>query len=284
MADNLIAIQDGSPATCGAIVWWTLGGKVARDRLVAALAAEQSSAVPPEETSRIVALHAACVEVARKHGYHVHTVGRGAWAIVRSPDLDAAARALHYAVEGAARIGLTSGIDVDPGFLAGEITDAYEIARGELSAAQVSGWLCSKLEGLGALPLRERGGIYFVPSDVAGKWSKLMRAVDASRAGKIHTVPAMRSEEAVEAILSALEAEVSGAIAALDTELASDELGPRALATREREALAMLDKIDRYGKLLGTNLDSLRSQATRAKGSIASAILLADQASDQAAQ
>lgn len=288
-AGKLIATD--SSGTCGAIVWWTLKGVLRHDALKEALEDAGSPAVPPEEPSDLVALRSACVEVARVHRLEVRNVGRGEWALVRDPDVDEAAGKLEYDLIATARVAPSPSVPIevkssDIG-IENELGAAFLKARGELSQAELSAWLCSKLERLGAVALRERGGIYFVPSDVTGKWQRVVKALGACGQQGLHNVPAMRSADAVESIMAALASEAESAVEALMAELAlplDDALGLRALATRQKQTEALMAKLERYENLLGKALPHITAKVDAARAAVVTAQSLAEQAADRRAE
>jgi len=275
MGNELIAVSDGNE-THGSAVWWSLAGKMSLSAIANALATEGANVSAPDEPTALVALREACANVARIHGCKALNVRRGEWAIVRDADLNAGATEVTYPVESTACV-IPGGVDA-AGPFATEIYAAFSVAKGEISASALGDWLCAQLDRLGATALRDRGGVYFVPSDSVPRWMQIKRAMRAL-GQNIQGMPVMRSEEAVESILSAITAETESAIGEIDAALAAtgdDAPGKRALATKERHTAEMLTKIDRYANLLGVNLESLKDQTRRARGALASAIMAAD--------
>jgi hypothetical protein len=283
--NGLVASLDGKGAV-GTIVWWTLGGKIPHTRFEAALRAVDSKVRAPEAPTRLAALSRACVEVARMHKLESRNVGRGQWALVRDPDLDAADKVLTYGV--VARAFFEAGelvVESDDEAMKDAIRAAHAQAKDELSATEVSMWLCEVLEDVHAVSLRDRGGVYFLPATKEETWSKIVEALRQCSQTGVYGVPAMRSTDAIEAIVAALSSEASSQVDAIMAELGAPEdeaLGKRGLATRERQLGTLLEKIEHYEKLLGAKLEELTSRANEARIAVVTAATVVE--SEAAAQ
>jgi hypothetical protein len=276
-AEQLIAIRDEdlNSKACGSIIFWQLsGGTNARD-LAEALAANGSTASAPEEPSATVALHRAVERVARELGGEAHQKKRGSWAIVGKGHVEgehSIGSEMVYPIKITA--DLAHGQPVTEGDYTGRIAEAFAAARGVVSPNDFSAWLCRKLDKLGAVALRESGGFYFLPADACGKWEAITKAVKSATKHTIHAVPALRSRDAVDAILSAIASDTRAACEAIANDL--PEVGRRALETRERQTAEILEKIGRYENLLGQKLDDLREATRETRAAVAAAMLALD--------
>ena len=280
--NGLVANLDGHGA-CGRIVWWSLQGSVTHDRLVEELAKTGSKA--PEPPSKLAALSRACANVARERGLDCKNVRRGEWALVREPELDMADRELIYGVTATAKI-----VDGQPAFQ-GDMSDTlraeYDVALTQLSAAEVSAWLTSRLDRLNAVALRESGGVYFIPATTEPSWDLLIDALRECGQTGVFGVPAMKSEGAIEAIVAALTAEATAQVDGVLAELAAPEdekLGPRGLATREASLSTLLGKIEGYEKLLGAKLSELTEKANEARIAVVTAATVVETDAQAVAQ
>jgi hypothetical protein len=281
---NVIALDSKSQSelkhlhsqAMGQIVYWSLSGPARADAIADALKLAASPASPPEAPSATVVLHRAVESVARQFGGEAHAEKRGAYAIVgraTRKSSDTGPDVLEYPVRISAQL-LPDGTPEVFGDELGRVLQAFQAGRYALSPQDVSGWLCRKLANLGAVALRESGGFYFVPADVVAKWEKVVSAIHAATSHRIQAIPAMRSSDAVSAVLAAVKADISDACVKLNEAATSGELGPRALESREREAVAVLGKVERYEGLLGLNLEELRQAAQEARKSIAAAVFM----------
>lgn len=275
---NLITIDESDFAknAAGLTVFWTLSGDVTLDALTAALVAVGSTATPPEEPSAIVALHRACDVVGKLFKLKVMPVRRGEYVLTSPPVVTADAmgsKTLMHAVHVTAKI--EGGVPTIEGEGAEQIRAAFIAARAVLAPSDVGTWLCDKLRALKAIPLRDRGGVYFVPADLRVKWQKVAAALVSCSSHKIHTLPTMKSADAIDAILAALTTDTKSAVDGIDEEIRGAALGTRALKHREELARTLRDRVAHYETLLGLRLTELRATLDDVDGAIAAAVMTA---------
>ncbi len=273
---GLIAVTDSE--TAGAIVWWRLSGQLPIDRLRDAWedAGLDPSLLPKQPTSteslaRTMREHQSARVLARPLG------GRKGWALVQETpaeddlayDTLCTAKAINgdnVAVSGDA-----------PDELVHKIRDSYEHYRNTLTTTDISTWISAKLIGqVKAIKLRETGGIYFVPRDhmeIFRQWVGTLRSVSDH---VVYEVPALKSEEAIEAILAALMAEADGEVEGMEDELDCEELGVRALKNRERRCEALRSKLDTYEALLGRSLNAMTERVEALQGVVVASMLALD--------
>jgi hypothetical protein len=123
--------------------------------------------------------------------------------------------------------------------------------------------------------LRETGGFYFVPRDKAGLWRVFTGVVHAVSRHRVYEIPAMRSDEAVAAILAALESEAAAEAKALEDELCKGEVTARTCTSRLAKCRDLAAKVASYEQLLGANLDVLRERLGHLDAGLAEAALSA---------
>ena len=279
----VIAIDDAEidKRSCGRITFWDLSGDVDLDALVAALG---DVVKHPENPTPKVSLHRAVDECARRHNLEVRHRGAGMWDIVGEPVEDN--RQLVYPIETSARLMTKAdGIGNDVGISTTgkydmEVLADYSKARGVLATTDIGNWLCDTLTTLGGVPLRDRGGVYFVPQDRVATWERVTTALQACSLHKVHRVPAMRSQDAVEAILAAVTADTRKACQTIAEDIGSATLGKRALETRENQTADLLERLDRYEGLLGTRLDELRTAIDETRSAVAVARMMTSRQED----
>ncbi len=281
---GIIMIDDAEldKRACGRITMWSLNSTVTCGSLDEALTAVGlTKCVRPEPPSALVCLHRAVDAVAKALGkLEVHHKGRGEWAIVSKAieTTDATGgKALAYPIACTAKItvdGENETLAVD-GQGSEKIRDAYSAVRDVLAPADIGTWLCDRLVGLGAVALRDRGGVYFVPQPVCGAWDKVVKALSACSKHRIHTIPAMRSADAVQAIIAAVTEDTKAVCSKIADEIADSDLGPRALKNREAQASTLLERLGQYESLLGTRLDELRAAIDETRQAVATAALVA---------
>lgn len=278
------ATDEVEKRACGRITMWSLSGDVTVDALAAALKANGSKAIPPEAPSGLVALHRAVDAVAKSLGrLDVHHKGRGEWAIVSKPtEADVLGKpTLLYAIECNAKIvreGDTEHLEIS-GQGEEQIRAAYNVAKGVLAPSDIGTWLCDKLVRLGGIALRDSGGVYFLPKQSTPTWDRLRAGLTACSKHRVHTIPAMRSEDAIDAILSAVVADTQAACAKIASDIADGDLGDRGLKNREKLTAELVERLAMYENLLGKRLDGLRAAIDETNMAIATAKLAA--ASDE---
>lgn len=267
----IIAIDDAeiNKRSCGRITMWDLSGDVDLGRLAAALG---DVVAHPDEPSPKVALHRAVDDVARLNRLEVRNRGAGEWVIVDEPEQDG--DRLIYPVACSAHLANDTEVVVRGPRASLDVQGAYDRARASLATTDVGNWLCDTLTKLGGIGLRDRGGVYFVPQDRVDIWERVVAALKTCSSHRVHTIPAMRSQDAVEAILTALTADTKAACDAMVEDIGSSTLGKRALETRENQTADLLARVDRYEGLLGTQLDELRDAIDKTRQAVAVARMM----------
>jgi hypothetical protein len=290
---NLVAIQgDTEIETAGAISYWSLEGEVELAALKEALAIEGLDAgLMPEGTTRQEALSrgakAACVD----NRQLIRPISRGAWAFVQEKVADANEGAeiehLHlltgrvevvetgdgqkverYDVRPAKGIERTEALDQ----LVDQIKAEADRQRGILNANDVSYWLVRTAKALHAVSLRDRGGVYFVPRDVLPTWRKVARVLADETQHKVFEIPAVQTEDAVEAILTAVRTHVAAKFAEAE-EYLRGKVSNKGLNALERSLDDTHGFVSHYVSLLGQALPDLADKLENIKGALVAARL-----------
>lgn len=305
-----IAIEAGDEIerrACGRIVFWTCNGTVTCETLQAALTAATSSAEPPDPPSPLDALHRAAGAVAKIVKGEAHHVSRGRWAVTtRTSEIvekaeeeegvqsatDALAeqltatgalKQLVYDVDVVGSVDKEGVLSVEGTRGATELRTAYNAALAALAPSDVSAWLKIKALKLGAVRLRQRGGIYFIPKSAVVKWEKMVAALEGCSKHKVHSLPSMKSADAVEAILTAVAEDTRKACEKIAAEIADADLGARALKNRETVTADLLKRVEQYEALLGARLDDLRVAIDETRAAVATAALVLASSETEAA-
>ncbi len=281
--------------TAGACTYWKLGSPIKLADLHDAWA--RQGLLPgdlPKPVGDQVAFGRAVAEqqTSRAKGGRrrsVTTLGRGAWAVVeetltpQSADEKTGSGALSYrtlvhaTTQKIERVEATA--QESDGLLL-SIHAAYDRQQGQLDANDVSGWLIKLANKLDAVSLRDSGGIYFIPRKNVDVWNKIALAVQAASTYKVFRLPAMKNEEAVEAILDAITVEAEAAARAMEDELTKtgdEALGGRALKSRADSCSALLTKVAGYEELLGVKLQAISERVMSLKANIVAASLAGEE-------
>jgi hypothetical protein len=154
---------------------------------------------------------------------------------------------------------------------------AFRTQLGRVSAAQLSAALVRVVESLGGIRLRPNGAIYWLPGPRLDAWSSIGRAVEAAADGAPSAVYAIRHRldaDAVRAVRDAVVAEVESDAQRIRDEIATGELGGKALETRRQETADLRVKVTAYEAMLQVGLDGLHRAVDAADQAAATAALL----------
>jgi hypothetical protein len=279
-AKKIMAVPDADQATAGAIVYWNKNGLMRLDRLTAAWQeAGLDPALLPEMPTPEMALRLACHEQAERH--RLVRATKTGFAIVDERDAEVGAiDPLRYAVR--VEVTLSSikrphfaGTDWSNGTLAQDIITAYDRVLDEVAPSTMSGWLVDQAYRLQGVALRDTGGFYFIPAHRAAEWRAVASAVSSASAFKMYEIPALPSEQAVQAVLDALIAETTDKLNHMTEELNAG-ISVRAMTARQEKCARMNEKLAAYDALLGDALATIKRQIEDTETNWSEAILAAE--------
>lgn len=280
---NIVIVNENIGAT-GAVVWWTFSGDVAHQQLCDSLAQRGfTEDFFPNPTTHERALGRAAKAQEEKR-FLARPLGRAAgWAMVREVVQDDG----NLKHEQVCKLTLRKDVlDIEP---AGNpdglrVKADYEAYLPLISANDVGIWLVLLSEAkLMAVSLRQRGGLYFIPANVVPLWRSLTAAIQQVNPNfKLYEVPAMKSDEAVRAVLDAVVREAEEESAQMQQQLDDGALGKRALSSRVTRCDDIKAKLAHYEELLGVSLDKLRGNIDSLQADLGAAAL-ASLAADEAA-
>lgn len=282
---SYIAVDDAS--TSGAIVFYSLSGGA---NCTATRAAWEAAGLPsdwlPEAPTPHAALGAAVRDAA---GSLARPIGarRGGWVIFREDGaIDSEGRrTLDHTPAARASIADDGTLDVEgDAALVNQVRANFAHYLCHWTTNDLSVHVVATLNRLHALGLRDRGGVYFVPKESLSQLHTVREALKANV--EVHLVPSLKSEDAVEAVLSALTTEVTAGIQSvfLDiSEQGAKKLGARALRTRQATVAKLLEKATVYENLLGTSVDTLREKLGDLQAALTVAVFEAEAATDKEA-
>ena len=262
-ADSIIA-TDGDVSTAGAISYWRLSGDVDLGVLTAAWrVAGLDAELLPEPPSGRVAVSRALKDIqanvddtTRRQALKA----QGGWWGVLDVISDAEG---NISTNQVARVRYNSKeqrVEIkDAAFLLEQqIRKAAQTHRERLATSDISSWLIKLADQHSALGLRDSGGIYFVPRAHIAFWRTVADVLESVGGdSKIFRIPALKTDEAVDAIIDAVTQEANKAAEVLTASLMAEgdkAPGARALGTMAKDCSAKLDKIRHYEKLVGKTL------------------------------
>jgi len=202
------------------------------------------------------------------------TGGKG-YAVVHEHD-DKAVGKMQYREQVRVSFDSAGGLVFKPSspLLDAGIRESYRVESGKLSAAKMGTVLVRCAQHLGGIPLRPRGGFYWMPENKMSKWEQVAEIVsNANRGNKSYALKTTADVETLSAVSDALKAQVTKRLEAVEASLQSDDQGKRALASKEKEARELDELMQDYEAVLGEALDDLRERAEEAEAAAALAIL-----------
>lgn len=274
MTNNLgiVAVSGEALPTAGSVVWWRLSGPLNVEELGAAWErAGLDEALLPNGLTDDAALRKA-VDGRKSSTRRVERLpNRSGWAIVEvggegdDPTFEVSCR-VKLLADGALDI---SNPDFD------SLAEDFRRHREELPSGEVGSWLVRMAQKMNAVHLRPEGGIYFVPRASLDQWRAMAAVLQEVSKHTLYQIPAMRSDEAVRAVLDALTLEAGKAITDMEDDLLQGSVGARGLSNRADHCDRVKEKLSAYDSLLGDGLDVLRGELDKLKARLAAAALLA---------
>jgi hypothetical protein len=265
----------------GAVVWWSLSGEVEVGRLAAELEA-RGVAIDVARPTAHYALRRAAHKVDEQSLFLRALPGRrSGWALVREHATDN--DSLEHNVELRTWVdGTDDGpvLRIEPFDHPRAASLRAEFARigSVLDVQSLSGWLTQcVIPQLVSIALRDNGGFYFMPQPSVETFRRVVAAIEACGGSKFMEIPAMRSEQAVGAVVGALQRDVVAAVAELETELTAADGGltERGVKTRQARCERLLDIVQTYERSLDISLASMREEVGRVKSALVVAALSA---------
>jgi hypothetical protein len=275
--NNLIAVSDGDDRA-GTATWWRLDSIVSTDKLEQAW---RDAGLPednlPQHTTPTQALKRALQTHTGKDDATggkilLRPLGKGNWALVHE-QVDSDAQELDYTKK------LVAGIDENgtPRFhpewhpLVESLQQAYDAALETFDHTAMSHWLCKLVVKADSIPLRDGGGIYFIPPTCTGFWRKVADVVKEASFCKVYTMPVMKTDDAIAAALDGLMEDTQKKLDAISDEVVQD-MSLRGLATRRDRCDGLLERLESYEGLLGSSLVSINERVESVRANIAESI------------
>lgn len=262
--NKIIHIEDNfAKDALGAIVYWSLSGDTDLDKLTKGwIRNGLDEKWLPSPTSGRVAMQRACND-AKDTKIFPRRTKDGRWIMVRQIERDneiSFETLCSVFLDGKDLRVYRSQSTTNCTSIVNKVIQNFHEHLGRVTSSDVGTWLVNLAsDRCGCTPLRPRGGIYFVPRNKTALWRRVCKALRYCSDHMIYELAAMRSEEAVEAILAAIRREVHSTIQNVQDELRDEdkELGARALQSRKKLCSDLLKKVEHYAELLDTNLDEL---------------------------
>tara|TARA_R110000824_G_scaffold237484_3_gene426248 strand:- start:13 stop:849 length:837 start_codon:yes stop_codon:yes gene_type:complete len=162
--------------------------------------------------------------------------------------------------------------------LVDRIKEEYLKEKQKIPASKLGSVLVDACKGLSGIPLRPRGGMYWLPEDVLGKWEEVVSVVEAADSGnRCWRMKTTTDQETVDAVCDSLVIEVEKQLEGVMEALTSEEsiLGKRALKTKSNTALELKELVAQYEGILSRTLSDLSEKADGVQSAVGLALLQA---------
>jgi len=278
---NLIVTPEAL-TSAGSISYWRLSGATNLEALTAAWQREGlDEALLPTPPGEAVALGRAVHQEESKRWLVRPLARRNAWALVgETASENSVAYDTMLTVKFVAGTPVFSRDSISPTdyeVIIARIRANYDRQQGELAPTDISTWLVKLAGQSQSVPLRDTGGIYFVPRTAVGFWRRAVKVVESVSGHRVFQIPALKNSEAIDAITDAITQEVDSIMTLMETEFqrtGDEALGSRAIETRRTECSELLAKVTAYDALLGVQL-KCRERVENLQAMIAMAALAA---------
>jgi len=278
---GLVTIEGMPSGACGAITWWALSGHLLLEDLADGYTAEGLSPKHlPGLPTPANALHRAALQVQDKRTLVRPLDRSGMWEVLTESIVKneyGTPSCLHsFECRVELRPDGTGLVTPEDHIYAAKILGSYRVYRQALIAHDISVWLTGEVHRLQGVPLRDRGGLYFLPADKMAEWQAIARVLRGCSSHLVYEVPALKTEQTVEAILSAVRKDAEDELKAMEEYMARepDLISTKGLNSHARTASAVRAKLEHYAKLLGAALPDLTDRLETLTGAIGAARLI----------
>ena len=154
------------------------------------------------------------------------------------------------------------------------IHESYLFEKELIPAASLGKVLVQACREISGIPLRPRGGMYWIPKASVESWDKIVAVVEnANRGNKTWKMKTSTDPESIQAVCDSLMIQVENQLATMEEELQGGELGKRALETREQAAKNLDSLCKTYEGILSLTLEDLRGRVQSVETAACNAIL-----------
>lgn len=151
-----------------------------------------------------------------------------------------------------------------------EIVKRYNYQLSVFSHNDISDWLVKQAQKVGAVSVRERGGVYYVPANRVDEWNKIAKTLSDASAGyhKVTRVPAVTNAEVLDLVFRGLDQEVEGKVDEILDEIDSGKMTERKVEHRIEVIKELTARVETFRDMLGSQVDDLGKKLTTLKASL----------------
>lgn len=271
-------MTEGSIKVGGGLVFWSISEWTDLGKLKEGLEAAGFDKYVPSPRPESAALKDALEEVFAGPGWEISRLkNSNAFEVVRL-EKQPYPNPNQRTVEMLTQIGADRSIEFSKlDSTADAVVDSFNRHVGLVRAGSVTASLVSIMGALGGTPLRQRGGVYWLPPHRLDEWRRAAMAVESAGVGRpnaCYLITHMMDGDAIRAVRDAIMAEVEAEARRINTDIDSGELGQRALERRQFEAEELRNKVILYEEMLGIGLTSLRQTIDETDIALGKATLL----------
>ena len=146
------------------------------------------------------------------------------------------------------------------------LQELFDQQKATLTGASVGKALVELLSDLGAVCLRDAGGVYWLSEEALDEWAKAAEAVEESALARgknqVQMCNLVRNDHSCKAIRDGITQEIQTVAAALAEEITGCTLGEDAMRSRIEQAHKLHDRITAIEESLGETLGNLHAVAS----------------------
>lgn len=160
------------------------------------------------------------------------------------------------------------------------IEEAFAKEQGIVPAHRVATALVRVVEAFRGVSLRPMGGVYYIPPHAVEQFEKIAQKIEAAGIGHgacescVYSMRTPTDEQTARAVIDAAIAEATIEADRIEQQVASGDLGKRALASREQRSADILAKLESFEALFGSNIEAIKHRIEKVKGAAATAAIM----------
>lgn len=250
----------------GGVVFWTLGGGTDFDKLLNSWSVLGHEKHAPDRVSTADAVKAALVDLYGGRENLVRPAKRkGGYCVVRETagmmaENDYDERVVVQVMSGAQKEAYhlhIRGPDAEPERIRRAVNDQLDI----LPSSKVTQGLVAVVRSLGGVPMRETGGIYWIPEYNLAEWEGVARATEQSGPGnQVYVARTVLDEEGKRAVLAAIRSDIVTQVEKIKEEIETGGMtSERALKHRRSVVESLEARVSEYESALDVALTDIRT-------------------------
>jgi hypothetical protein len=155
------------------------------------------------------------------------------------------------------------------------VRDQYKKSAGVVPAKAITNLLTTAVSRLSGIPLRESGGVYWIPRDKLDDWATYARIVEKAGTGTmVHVMQTAADASSLRAIKEGILADIQSDVDQIMKDIETGDLHEAALEAREARADSLRKRLLEYEGILGETLGDMRKVLDITKESISEAVVM----------